>query len=76
MLKSIVNKTHGALRVPLPQGKVLHLGPLKTGHISVHDVDHPPLKKLLEGGQIELVDDPDNEAIPESGRRGEMPFEH
>ncbi len=73
-MKTIVNKTTKALRVPLPHKKVLHLGPRKTGHISVHDADHPPLKKMVEDGQIEIFDESGNEAIPQLGRR--EPFEH
>lgn len=54
-MKTIRNKTHRPLRVPLPQGKVLHLGPLKSGQIS-DDLDHPPLKKMLDAGELEVVD--------------------
>lgn len=75
MAKSIRNKTAGAVKVPLPQGKALHLGPNQTGHISHHDLDHPPLKKLLEDGTVEVYDDQDNEAVPDHGRRGEEPFD-
>ena len=72
---SIVNKTTGALKVPLPHGKALHLGPRQTGHISHHDVDHPPLKKLIEAGTVEIVDAADNEAVPSHGWRGDKPLE-
>lgn len=75
MSKTVINKTPAPLRVPLPRGKVLHLGPKQTGHVSVHDAEHPPLRKLVEEGSIELLDDLDNEAIPEHGRRGESPIE-
>ena len=76
MSKSIINKTGDALRVPLPHGKALHLGPNQTGRLSPHDVDHPPLKKLIDAGKIEIMDDPENEAIPAHGRRGTSPFQH
>lgn len=55
-MKTIVNKTPKPLRVPLPQGKTLHLGPLKTGQISVQAADHPPVKKLAEAGTVEIYD--------------------
>jgi hypothetical protein len=73
-MKSIVNKTHDPLRVPLPHGKHLHLGPLKTGQISAHDADHPPLKKLAEEGKVRIFDD-ENEAIPAATPHGKPPFE-
>ena len=56
-MKTIVNKTHAPLRVPLPRGKVLHLGPLKTGEISHNDLDHEPLKRLIDSGEIEIQGD-------------------
>jgi len=73
--KEIRNTTTAALKVPLPHGKALHLGPNQLGHVSHHDLEHPPLKKLLEDGSIELSDPYDNEAVPQHGRRGEKPFE-
>ncbi len=73
-MKTIANKTHGALRVPLPHGKVLHLGLNQTAHVSVHDADHPPLQKLVEEGKVELLDEAGNQSIPEPGR-GKFPFE-
>lgn len=74
-MKSVVNKTHAPLRVPLPHGKVLHLGPNQTGQISVHDVDHPPLKKLVEAKKLQVVDEAENEAIPATAAHGKPPFE-
>ncbi len=75
MSKTIVNKTLGSLKIPLPRGKALHLGPNQEGHISPHDADHPPLKELIEAGKVEIMDDPDNEAVPSPSRRGPTPFE-
>jgi len=49
-LKTITNKTHQPLRVPLPRGKVLHLGPNATGEVSHKQLDHPPFKALVEAG--------------------------
>jgi hypothetical protein len=53
-MRSITNKTNKPLAVPLPRGKVLRLGPRKTGQISSDDLDHPPLKRLAEAGEIEI----------------------
>ena len=69
-MKTVTNKTHAPLRLPLPKGKTLHLGPNKTGQISVHDVDHPPLKKLAEDGKIEIYDQAGNAAIPTVNQGG------
>lgn len=53
-MKTITNKTHRPLRVPLPQGKVLHLGPSQTGEIADSAEDHPPLKAMIDGGEVEV----------------------
>src|SRR4030095_4536639 len=54
-VKTISNKTARPLRVPLPRGKTLHLGPKKTGQIASEDAEHPPLKKLVEAGELEIL---------------------
>ena len=51
----IINKSKAPLRIPLPGGKKLFLGPGKTGQISPNASEHPPLKKLLDEGAIEIV---------------------
>lgn len=54
-MKTILNKSQRPIRVPLPLGKVLRLGPNKTGEVADKTADHPPFKKLLEAGDIEVV---------------------
>jgi hypothetical protein len=56
-MKTVLNKTRGPLKVHLSQGRVLHLGPAKTGQISVHDADRGSVKKLVEAGQLEVLDE-------------------
>ena len=53
----IINKTKRPLRIPLPGGKKLHLGPGNTGQISPKAAQHPPLKKMADEGEVEIVDD-------------------
>lgn len=53
-MRAVTNKTNKPLAVPLPRGKLLRLGPRKTGQISSDDVDHPALKKLADAGEIEI----------------------
>jgi hypothetical protein len=72
-MKTIQNKTHAPLRVPLPRGKVLHLGPGKTGQVAYQDVDHKPLQSLIKEGKIEVLGDG---STPETGREhGRSPHE-
>ena len=54
-MTTISNKTQRPVRVPLPSGKVLHLGPGKTGQISSNAVEHPQLKALVDTGTIEIL---------------------
>lgn len=54
-MKTIINKTQKPLSIPLPRGKILHLGPGKVGQIASSAADHPQVKKLIEGGQIEVL---------------------
>jgi len=56
-MKTVVNKTQRPLSIPLPRGKILHLGPGKTGQIATEAADHPQLKKLVDAGEIEVSDD-------------------
>ena len=49
----ITNKTTKPLRVPLPGGKKLFLGPGKTGQVTPKALKHSPLVKLLEAGDLE-----------------------
>ncbi len=56
-MKSILNKTHSPIRVPLPRGKVLHLGPHKTGQIADHATELPKLQGLIEAGSLEIVEE-------------------
>ena len=56
-MKTVKNKTNKPLRVPLPRGKTVHLGPAKSGQITTEAAEHAALKKLVEAGEIEIIDD-------------------
>ena len=51
----IINRTQKPLSLPLPGGKRLFLGPGKTGQVSPKALEHPPLIKFLEAGDIETA---------------------
>ena len=69
-MKTVTNKTHGPLKVPLPRGKSLRLGPLQSGQISHNDVDHEPLQRLVEGGDLEVLDDKSNAHLEHEHGKG------
>ena len=50
----LTNKTRRPIKVPLPEGKKLFLGPGKSGQINPKAAKHPPLVELLEAGDLEL----------------------
>jgi len=56
-VKTILNKTTRPIKVPLPLGKTLRLGPHKSGKIGTKAVDHPPLAKLVAAGDLEIIGD-------------------
>lgn len=65
-MKEIRNTTARPLRVPLPQGRVLHLNPRGTGQVVAGALEHPPFQKLVEEGKVEVL----GEGAPE----GRHPF--
>lgn len=70
-MKEIRNATHTPLRVPLPRGKVLHLPPRQVGQVAPSALEHPPFKKLVEAGEIEVLGEGDHgELRPEKAERG------
>lgn len=54
-MKVITNKTRRPIKVSLPGGKFLHLGPARTGQIADRAADLPSVKKLVEAGDVEIV---------------------
>ena len=69
----ITNKTQKPLKLPLPGGKRLFLGPGKTGQVSPQALEHPLLKKLLEAGDIETVAGGSNRREGGGGNAGAAP---
>ena len=53
-MKSLVNKTQRPLKIPLPGGKSLRLGPGKAGEIRDDALEHPSVKKMIEAGDVEV----------------------
>ena len=54
-MKTILNKTPRPLRIRLPRGKTLHLGPSKTGQISDDALSREAVQQMLRAGDIEVV---------------------
>ena len=59
-MKIISNRTRKPIKIPLPGGKFLYLGPLKTGQIADHTADRPAVRKLVEAGEIEILGEGDH----------------
>jgi hypothetical protein len=64
-MKEIRNRTQAPLRVPLARGRVLHLGPGRTGQVSDDALQYPAFRKLVEAGSIEVFDDGKTESFGE-----------
>jgi hypothetical protein len=54
-MQAIRNTTNAPLRISLPGGKVLHLGPGKSAQIDDKATEHPSVKRLVEAGSIEVL---------------------
>lgn len=66
----IRNLTRRPLRIPLPGGRNLHLGPGQVGRIAPKALDHPPLQALVEAGEIEAIAAPRSQPKGGTGRTG------
>ena len=55
-MKTVRNKTNKPLRIRLPGGKTLFLGATKRAQLREEALEHPPVKKLLDAGDIEVSD--------------------
>jgi len=80
-MKTILNKTHRPLQLHLHGGKVLHLGPSKTGQVADDATDLPAIQRLLEAGEIEVVGGAahgelaeDDHGAPREARKGHHPM--
>ena len=69
VMKTIVNKTRRPLKIKLSQGRVLRLGPAKEGQIATQDAERESVKKVVEAGDVEIIDDGSTTA----GRGGKGP---
>ena len=54
-MHTISNKTQRALRIGLQRGKILRLGPGKTGQIADDALELPAVRRLIDEGAIEIV---------------------
>jgi len=52
----VTNKSKKPLMLPLPGNKKLFLGPGRTGQVSPKALEHPPLAKLIESGDVFAAD--------------------
>lgn len=55
-MKTVRNKSHKALAVPLPRGKKLHLAPGQTGEVTAQAAEHPPLVAMVTADELELLE--------------------
>lgn len=56
-MRTIRNLTMRPLRVSLPQGKTLHLGPRQEAQIATRNLERAGIVRLVEAGEIEVVDE-------------------
>ena len=71
-MKTIHNLTQKPLKISLRGGKVLHLGPGKSGQIADQDLERPALKRQLKAGEIEVLGDEHATGGTGGGVRGQV----
>ncbi len=71
-MKTIRNVTTTPLRITLPGGKVLHLGPKKTGQIAGPAVDHHSVQELIKAKKLEVLGEGEH-GVSEPGHAGPRP---
>jgi hypothetical protein len=54
-MKEIQNTSNTPLRIPLPGGKTLHLGPKKVAQIADNATEHPAIQKLVDDGSVKIL---------------------
>lgn len=54
-MKTVRNLTQKPLKVPLPGGKSLRLGPRQDGTIDDKATHHGAVKRMVEAGTIEVL---------------------
>ena len=67
-MKTVRNLTFKPIKVPLPGGKALRLGPKADGIIDDKAAEHGSLKRMVEAGTIEVLDGRSMGHGPRTGR--------
>ena len=61
-MKTVLNRTSRPIRVSLPTGGILHLGPHREGHIQDRAVEGAGLQRRLRVGDIQIFDSESDES--------------
>lgn len=72
-MQSVRNKSASPVKVRLPGGKVLFLGPGKESEIADKALDHSAVKKLVDEGVLELLGHRTASQSAVGGQRGPKP---
>ena len=54
-IQTVINKTRRPIKISLPRGKTLYLGPSGQGQVHDDTLERPAFKKLIESGDVELL---------------------
>jgi hypothetical protein len=70
-MKTVRNLTPRPIKIVLHGGHVLHLGPNKTGQVADGDAERPSFRRMIERGEVELLEDAATEEAPAASRGGQ-----
>ena len=54
-MKTLINKSRKPIRIPLPGGKIMFLGPGKSGQISDRHAALPAVQTLIDAGSVAVA---------------------
>jgi len=66
-IKNVINRTRKPIRISLPGGKTLYLGLAGRGQVPDDALERPALRKLIEAGEIEVIEPDSRPAAADEG---------
>lgn len=76
-MKEVLNKSNTPIRIPLPGGKKLFVGPGKIAQITDKAAESAAVQRLVEAGSIEILGEGERaEGISRSGTSPAQTYGH
>jgi hypothetical protein len=67
IIQTVINKTLRPIKIALPRGKTLYLGPSGRGQVHDDTLERPAFKKMVEAGDVEVLDQDESSSVSSDG---------